>query len=115
MLRESAAAGILALSVSNALANMSYDEFDKNRQNVAYLTYIDGLSTGAMWANVNADIEGHPLYCPPLYLAIEREQYISILDHYVADQIHRTPTSRQDDIGMLMIGALKSALPCATK
>ena len=77
--------------------------------------YIAGLGEGVFWSNAAAQSHGDPgMYCPPLKLGITGNQYVKLLDDYVADKTHyRSDFSPPDsEVGLLMILALTDAFPC---
>ncbi|MDR3396599.1 MAG: hypothetical protein P4M06_03470 [Pandoraea sp.] len=71
--------------------------------------YVAGLGQGMFWANVALEAQGNKkLYCPPRALALNVNNYMSILDKEVTKPVTRDT----DDIGVLLLQALIDTFPC---
>jgi hypothetical protein len=71
--------------------------------------YISGAGAAFDWANVKMQVAGQkPLYCPPQELALNAENYISILDR----EISKYPASKQTPIELILIDGLIGTFPC---
>lgn len=97
---------ILALT-SVARGEMSISWYQENKDANPARVYISGVAVGISWANTALDA-GSQLYCPPEKLALTVDNYVSILDAYIAN---RNPGA-SDPLEMHLLKSLMQAFPC---
>ena len=70
---------------------------------------LNGMVLGFSWANAELESANEaPLFCQPRRIALASDQIIDILRRYVESH----PDQRQTAAGLVMLMALKDALPC---
>ena len=78
----------------------------------AFGDYIAGIGKGMLVYNVIAETEGRqPLFCPPPKLALNKENYRSILDGFI-DKHAQIQKAAGATIEIAMLYALVDAFPC---
>jgi hypothetical protein len=114
LLRTSLFIGLIfsCLNASADIAVDDYREFAKDPESGVYRVlqnYVDGLGTGARWANTSInEIYGVPLYCPGTNGAITAEKYMAILK----GTVDKYDPDRHELIGKLLIIGLMETYPC---
>ena len=102
---------LLPIAPSQAMADQKTGFVLDNPDDPAVAAYFVGLVEGIEWTvSVVKDKRQYP-YCPPLNLAITKEQYVSILRR----EVERQPDLRNAFAGYTMLRALKNAFPCLEK
>lgn len=101
------------LASSNALAAMTielYESASINKEGKQLVEmYIVGLGEGFFWANAAAGANGTPaLYCPPQNLAMNGDNYISILKREIESGSH----AKNSEVGLALLLGLQKTFPC---
>lgn len=80
----------------------------------AFGKYIVGVGKGIFWANIVMKLQGRkPLFCLPKELALNQDNYISLLDQEL-----KSPTDPQrhyssdTPIELVLVQALEHTFPC---
>jgi hypothetical protein len=99
---------IAALMPTEASA-ITYAEWAMLSENTRN-AFIAGMSDGMGWVNVSVRQDHNvAAYCPPQAIGFSPAQHIDLLNDYVA----RFPDTPDDqEVGALMLLALKEAFPC---
>jgi hypothetical protein len=72
------------------------------------------METGFGWANaVLSDGGGKPLYCVPPKVVLTGEQLIDILRRYIEEPKTRPHAIGSQELGLVLLQALRDAFPCA--
>jgi hypothetical protein len=96
---------LLGLFVApSANADMLYSAYDQHRENSMFQAYFDGVTNGVFWANAMAESQSDALYCPPAKMEITRDQYVDILDRYMASL---RADNRNGNVGHMLLRALQ--------
>jgi len=94
-------------AVDNGSESLSALENDLRKKTVA--NYIGFTGLGIFWANEEMKHKGGSgLYCLPDELALQPEQYISILRNYVK----KYSFAGEMQMGLVLVQALKDVFPC---
>jgi len=73
------------------------------------IIYVSGLANAYDWVNAQSENENTKmLFCPPENIAITVNQNMDILSRFIAAH----PTEAKRSLGLVLLEALKDALPC---
>ena len=100
---------LLAANAMPAMADPLYAFVDKHRNEAATRAYVAGVGAGLQVGGVLSQSPQNQLYCPPLALAIQADQYLAIADDYVRKH------GPQDPLGFPQVLAfgLRETFPCS--
>lgn len=91
----------------------------KDKTQVDVLTaYLSGLGSGFSWANARTIYIGRqPLYCQPVKLAVQTDNYIDILNRQINDEAAATTEADLAErfIEQVLLDGLQKTFPCPTK
>jgi len=81
--------------------------------------YFSALYDGELWVTIDAQADGHPVFCPPSKVALVPEQLIAITEKFLsensADYKLQGVTLDDEEPGMVLLMALKATFPCEIK
>lgn len=101
-----AAASLAVADYQRVRAKGSGDEYLLMR------TYIDGLTEGFDWMNAALIDSGKkPLFCAPMNIALNAENYMQILDEALKREPAR-PRKPESPVELLLLRELERRLPC---
>jgi hypothetical protein len=104
---------LLAYSVSAELLAEKYGELKGQSW---FESYIDGIGEGYKWANAELAVRGQPpLYCPPPNLVLYTQNYLDLLDRYLAARLRDGGDPNTILLEQLLLQALQDAFPCKGK
>lgn len=109
MLRNVLLIASVLSTVSPAKADLTYADFDNFRQDVATKSYLAGVAHGILMTSTGVRLKyGTKLYCQPDSLALDVDQYVALVDSYIAK--HRNLVDKP--LAFVMLLALSDAFPC---
>ena len=74
---------------------------------------IGGIGQGIFWANISLKAIGkEPIYCQPSKLALNRSNYVDLVNGQIAKQQKSGILKGDESLGMLLVFALRETFPC---
>ena len=114
--------GLTVACAACANANMKVKEYKASMASpesaMAAKVFIQGLGEGIGLANVAIARTGQKaLYCQPTTTALDRDQFVALLDKQIKALTPGGPEAQLDDfdVALLLLQGLKEAFPCAKK
>ena len=103
--------GFIPLMASFADAEWTVKEYKSMKHTDMFREYITGFGRGTYWANVQLQQTGNsPLYCQPSKLPLSAENYLNILDRYLAE--NKDKIKPDAIIEFLLLKGLIDTFPC---
>ena len=98
--------------INTAEAGPRLKDYADVKNDEKFQIYIFGIGEGYGIANVDIEIRGQrPFFCPPDKLALNKTNYLNILDKYI-----NSPTGQKEPsdtpLEFLLIEGLKQTFPC---
>jgi hypothetical protein len=105
---------ILLIFFANPVNAIGVQEYEKLKESSKVLikTYVRGLGDGYLWSSIIVRGRGDAgLYCPPMRLALNAENYIQIIDEQIANS-HDSELANTD-IALILYDGLVESFPCS--
>lgn len=101
---------------SSASAELLAKDYAKLAGQAWFKSYMRGVGVGYGWANAELATRGHPrLFCTPAKLALYEQNYLDILDRYLAVRLREGRNPETILLEPLLLKALQDAFPCEKK
>ena len=112
---------VLSVASYSALAERTVAEYEKAMSSkgstaaIVMRIYLNGLGEGMAWHGASAEMQGRePMYCIPETLALNRDNYVQILERRIKDQREKSPDYNIDTkyIGSELFVGMWISFPC---
>lgn len=98
---------------SSHLFAVEVGTFDQFRENDTFMTYLDGVGKGWLWANAKLDSKKQPLlFCVPPTLSLTADNYIHLIDAKIKAARAQGGLNEKAPIELILLAALEEAFPC---
>jgi hypothetical protein len=104
----------IGISAAFSVSAMTLDAYKKEKMAKSQVLsfYLGAVGEGMSWSNTQLRSEGRdPLYCEPTRLAMNGENYIQIIDDFVAE-LPPPVLPNNTPVEMLLVKALVKDFPC---
>lgn len=105
---------ITFLSVASADAGLTVEKYKEAKSLSWFKVYIGGIGQGISIANMSLKVDQKPtLYCPPEDKMLDSDDYISLIDAYLAK--NKDTLTLETPISAVLLYTLKEAYPCSNR
>jgi hypothetical protein len=101
----------IQLCASSANAEFTVREYKVMKRTELFKEYITGVGRGIYWTNLQLQQTANPpLYCQPIKLSLSADNYLDIIDRYIAE--NKDKIKPESFIEFILLKGMIDTFPC---
>jgi hypothetical protein len=101
----------IQLCASFASAEFTIREYKVMKRTEIFKEYITGVGRGIYWTNMHLQQTANPpLYCQPIKLSLSADNYLDIIDRYIAE--NKDKVKPESFIEFILLKGMIDTFPC---